>query len=99
MKSQFNRKLSALMLMTLTPFLMFSATPLQAGDRTAACENAPATYRSGAPGKGTINKHDCERVEFAAFELKSAIQQETGFEDKGIVNVGKPGYNRHPRNH
>jgi len=101
MKSQFKKQYPVLMTMTFASLLMLSATPVQAADKSASCERAQSTYRAGAPGKGTIRKQDCDRVEFSAFELGSTKQQETGFEDfedMDTVKVGKPTYNRRPIN-
>ena len=99
MKSQFKKQYPVLMTMTFASLLMLSATPVQAADKSASCkEAAQSTYRVGAPGKGTIRKHDCDRVEFSAFELGSTKQPNMGFEDKDTVKVGKPTYNRRPIN-
>ena len=95
MNGQFNKRLSAWLLTLFTPILIFAGTTALAADRHN-CDTQD-TYRVGAPGKGSVRNLDCERVEFSAFEQRSAKEQASS-EERGIIKIGKPGYNRHPKN-
>ena len=98
MKRQSKKLYPILLTVSFASLLMFSGMPASAADKSMSCEQQ-STYRTGAPGKGTVlRKQDCERHEFAAFERRSIEQQDMGFEDKNTMKTGKPTYNRRPIN-
>ena len=83
--------------------ILFSVTPVQAAESTddnTSCISKQTRYHVGAPGKGTMRKRDkCQRVEFSAFELTPTRNQSVNAENgHQRVMVGKPGYNRRPKN-
>lgn len=95
MNGQFSKRLSTWLLALFTPILIFAGTTALAVDRHTC--NTQDTYRVGAPGKGTVRNLDCERVEFSAFE-RGTLKETADYDDKGIVKIGKPGYNRRVKN-